>query len=204
MIFDYRCKGTKNYLYTQEKVQKKISGCYLSRALSSIHVPKLRFSREYSDVLALPIANTAFGLRWGPPMERRVWETTQTKSPGIEMISGLRKWRLPTLPRCNFRSPIGDAVCGRLCRLSAPRARERAHRTPHTVRHRRHRARLRSRLGDVKRRLDRPGHKRYGLSPFFRIKVESNENLSRRRPLFPLSGTTLRGFPFFERQRRRV
>ena len=120
MIFDYRCKGTKNYLYTQEKVQKKISGCYLSRALSSIHVPKLRFSSKYSDVLALPIANTAFGLRWGPPMERRVWETTQTKSPGIEMISGLRKWRLPTLPRCNFRSPIGDAVCGRLCRLSAP------------------------------------------------------------------------------------
>ena len=68
-------------------------------------------------------------------------------------------------------STIGDAVCGRLCRLSAAplrpcalRARERAHRTPHTVRHRRHRARLRSRLGDVKRRLDRPGHKRYGLS----------------------------------------
>ena len=86
----------------------------------------------------------------------------------------------------------------------APARRRRAHRTPHTVRHRRHRARLRSRLGDVKRRLDRPGHKRYGLSPFFRIKVESNENLSRRRPLFPLSGTTLRGFPFFERQRRRV
>ena len=30
--------------------------------------------------------------------------------------------------------------------------------------HTAHRARLRSRLGDVKRRLDRPGHKRYGLS----------------------------------------
>ena len=43
-----------------------------------------------------------------------------------------------------IRSTIGVAVCGRLCRLSAPRARERAHRTPHTVRtpHRRHRARL--------------------------------------------------------------
>ena len=39
-------------------------------------------------------------------------------------------------------STIGDAVCGRLCRLSAPRARERAQPTPHTVRHRRHRARL--------------------------------------------------------------
>ena len=65
-----------------------MSGCYLSRALSSIHVPKLRFSSKYSDVLALPIANTAFGLRWGPPMERRVRETTQTKSPGIEMMKG--------------------------------------------------------------------------------------------------------------------
>ena len=43
-----------------------MSGFYLSRALSSIHVPKLRFSSKYSDVLALPIANTAFGLRWGP------------------------------------------------------------------------------------------------------------------------------------------
>ena len=109
MIFDYRCKGTKNYLYTQEKVQKKMSGCYLSRALSSIHVPKLRFSREYSDVLALPIANTAFGLRWGPPTERRERETTQTKSPGIEMISGLRKWRLPVCSMLALNPQTGES-----------------------------------------------------------------------------------------------
>ena len=118
MIFDYRCKGTKNYLYTQEKVQKKMSGCYLSRALSSIHVPKLRFSSKYSDVLALPIANTAFGLRWGPPTERRVRETTQTKSPGIEMISGLRKWRLPTLPQ---RSAVPSAMLSLAAALVPPR-----------------------------------------------------------------------------------
>ena len=41
-------------------------------------------------------------------------------------------------------------------------------------------------------------------SLFLKLKVESNENLSRRRPLFPLSGTTLHGFLFFESKRRRV
>ena len=46
---------------------------------------------------------------------RRWWRgclprpTTQTKKPRDES-RGFRKWRLPTLPRCNFRSPIGDAV----------------------------------------------------------------------------------------------
>ena len=47
-------------------------------------------------------------------------------------LAPLRFRYLPPLP-----APL-------LCRLSAPRARERAHRTPHTVRtpHRRHRARL--------------------------------------------------------------
>ena len=78
-------------------------------------------------------------------------------------------------------------VCGRLCRLSP---------TPLCARSVSRPAPSAALAGLVTRLLPHHGTKRYGLSPFFRIKVESNENLSRRRPLFPLNGTTLRGFPF--------
>ena len=45
---------------------------------------------------------------------------TKTRDPG-DFSSSSRKWRLPPLPRCNFRSPIGDAGCVGGSAASLPR-----------------------------------------------------------------------------------
>ena len=111
----------------------------------------------------------------------------QRKNPQDES-QRFSKWRLPTLPRCNFRSPIGDAV-SLPCALSllpsplsaplspasarsaslrspAPARRRRAQPTPrmaHTAPHSATPPPMRHTRGG-KRRLFLLGQKRYGLS----------------------------------------